>query len=107
MSDSESSTEIPTIDDPFERDEDAERRVYSTVLGSRKPAAVQTIADQATCDPKTARKYLDWFARLGIVRKHEGRPTTYERNEAFFESRLGNSSLRSLTGQRAVGNDIE
>lgn len=63
---------IPTIDNPFDRDEDAERRVYGTVLGVRGPIAARAIADRASCDPRTAREYLDWFARLEIVRKHGG-----------------------------------
>ena len=97
MTDPGPPNEIPTIDDPFGRNEDAERRVYGTVLGSREPTAVQSIADRAGCDPKTARKYLDWFAQLGIVRKHDGRPTTYERNEAFFEWRYVNELAESHT----------
>jgi hypothetical protein len=41
------------------------------------------IADRADCDPKTARKYLGWFANLGIVTRHDGHPATYERDDAF------------------------
>jgi hypothetical protein len=106
MPESGSPEEMPTIDDPFERDEDAEKRVYGTVLGTREPTAARAIAGRADCDPKTARKYLDWFARLGIVREHDGQPRTYERNDAFFEWRYSNELAESHTteelGERVV-----
>jgi predicted transcriptional regulator len=75
----------PTFDDPF--DGDVEQRVYGVVLGTREPTGASAIAERADCDPKTARKYLRWFAELGIVTEHEGRPRTYERNDAYFEWR--------------------
>lgn len=94
-----SPEEMPTINDPFERDEDAEKRVYATVLGTREPTAARAIADKAGCDPKTARKYLDWFARLGIVLEHDGQPRTYERNDSFFEWRYANELAESYTSE--------
>jgi hypothetical protein len=99
MAESGSSEEMPTIDDPFERGEDAEKRVYDTVLGAREPTAARAIADRAGCDPKTACKYLDWFARLGIVREHDGQPRTYERNDSFFEWRYANELAESHTAE--------
>lgn len=35
-------------------------------------------------------KYLNWFTKLGIATKHEGEPTTYERNDQYFEWRRVN-----------------
>lgn len=81
--------EPPTFDDPFEG-EDVEQRVYGTLLQTREPASVSEIADRSDCDPKTARKYLTWFSDLGVATRHEGRPETYERNDAYFEWRRVN-----------------
>ncbi len=75
---------------PFEElfhGEDVEQRVYGTILQTRAPATANAISERADCDPKTARKYLAWFTTLGIVRRHDGHPTTYERNDAYFEWR--------------------
>lgn len=76
----------PSFDDAF-AGTDVEQRVFGTVLQVRSPTGASAIAERADCDPKTARKYLDWFAELGIVTRHGGRPTTYERNDAYFEWR--------------------
>lgn len=76
----------PSFEEPFGGD-DVEQRVYGTVLQTRDPTTASAIAERADCDPKTARKYLGWFADLGIVVRHDGRPVTYERNDAYFEWR--------------------
>lgn len=73
----------PPFDSAFDA-QDAERRVYGTALRTRAPTTAAEIAGDADCDPKTARKYLDWFADLGIVTRHDGRPTTYERNDDYL-----------------------
>lgn len=86
MSEPDGADGPPPFEDPFTTD-DVEQRIYGTVLQTREPTAASTIADAVECDPKTARKYLDWFERLGIVTKHNGRPATYERNDAYFEWR--------------------
>ena len=86
MVDSPSEDEPPPFEEPFSG-EDVEQRIYGTVLQTREPTAASVIADRARCDPKTARKYLRWFVDLGIVTRHEGHPTTYERNDAYFEWR--------------------
>jgi predicted transcriptional regulator len=82
---SDPGDEPPPFENPF--DGDAEQRVYGTVLGLRSPAGVSAVAERADCDPKTARKYLEWFAELGVATRHDGEPTTYERNDAYFEWR--------------------
>jgi hypothetical protein len=56
-------------------------RIRNVVLQLREPTKVSTVAERADCDPETAREYLEWFAEMGIVRSHEGRPVRYERNE--------------------------
>jgi len=73
--------------DPVFEDGDVEQRIYGTVLALREPTSAGEVAETADCDPKTARKYLSWFAELGVVTEHDGRPTTYERNDAYFEWR--------------------
>ena len=103
-------------DDPLPFDdvfhgEDVEQRIYGTILQAREPTTASSMAERAECDPKTARKYLRWFANLGIVKQHGGHPTTYERNDAYFEWRRINAlasthtveelqeSVRELTSQ--------
>lgn len=76
----------PPFEDAFSSD-DVEQRIYGTILQTREPTTASTIADTTDCDPKTARKYLGWFADLGIVTAHDGHPATYERNDAYFEWR--------------------
>lgn len=94
--------EEPSFENPFTDEDSAEERVYSTVVETRSPTSAVAIADRASCDPKTARKYLDWFARLGIATEHDGEPVTYERNEEYFEWRQINDlaadhSMQELT----------
>ncbi|SFG90283.1 hypothetical protein SAMN04488063_3225 [Halopelagius inordinatus] len=83
MSETDASDGPPPFEDAF-RSDDVEQRIYGTVLQTREPTAASAIADAADCDPKTARKYLGWFGKLGIVTRHDGHPTTYERNDAYF-----------------------
>jgi predicted transcriptional regulator len=90
MSNTASSDGPPPFEDAFGGD-DVEQRIYGSVLQTRDPATASAIAEQVDCDPKTARKYLDWFADLGIVTRHDGRPATYERNDAYFEWRRINT----------------
>jgi len=86
MSDAPPTDGPPPFESPFD-DADVEQRIYGVVLQTREPTAASVIADDADCDPKTARKYLGWFAELGVVTEHEGHPTTYERNDEYFEWR--------------------
>jgi hypothetical protein len=62
-----------------------EERVYQVLVGLREPKSAPAVGEQADCSADTARKYLNWFADLGIARKHEGTPVTFERNEEYFE----------------------
>ena len=86
MSNTESPDGPPPFEDAF-RSDDVEQRIYGTILQTREPATANAIAERVECDPKTARKYLGWFADLGIVTRHDGHPATYERNDAYFEWR--------------------
>ncbi len=93
----------PAFDTPFDGD-DVEQRLYGAVLQIRSPTTAGDIADQVGCDPKTARKYLQWFSNLGIVTRHDGHPVTYERNDAYFEwrriNRLASENTRDELTQR-------
>ncbi len=93
-----SSETPPPFEDPFDS-ADVEQRIYGTILQTREPTTASVIAETVGCDPKTARKYLSWFADLGIVIRHDGHPVTYERNDSYFEWRRIN--------QLAAENSIE
>lgn len=97
MPESGDSERPPEFDTAF-GDEDVEQRIYGTILRTREPASAADIAERVDCDPKTARKYLSWFTDLGVVVEHDGRPTTYERNDAYFDWRRVNelASTHSL-----------
>ena len=84
---SDSGDAAPPFENPFDTATSAEERVYNTVIQTREPTTAKTVADDADCDRKTARKYLAWFSRLGIVTEHDGEPPTYERNDRYFEWR--------------------
>lgn len=86
MTDTSPDDSPPPFDAAFDG-EDVEQRLYGEILRTRTPTAATAIADAVGCDPKTARKYLEWFAELGVVVRHDGRPTTYERNDDYFEWR--------------------
>jgi len=75
---SDSGDAPPPFENPFDTARSAEERVYDTVLQTRQPTTATEMADDADCDPKTARKYLDWFGTLGVVTKYDGdrRPTS-------------------------------
>lgn len=78
----------PPAFDPVFEDVSAEERLYAVVLQTREPMSVSELAERASCDRSTARKYLDWFTELSIVTKYGSQqPVTYERNEAYFEWR--------------------
>lgn len=86
MTDSDAPNGPPPFEGPFSSG-DVEQRIYGAILQTREPTAASAIAETVECDPKTARKYLGWFAELGIVTRHDGHPTTYERNDSYFEWR--------------------
>ncbi|NHX37593.1 MULTISPECIES: DUF7342 family protein [Halolamina] len=87
----------PPFEDAFAGD-DVEQRIYGTILQTREPTTASSIAGAVECDPKTARKYLDWFEQLGIVTQYDGHPATYERNDAYFEWRR----INQLAAEQSV-----
>ena len=62
-------------------------RLLDVIAGLRTPTKVSEVADLADCDTGTARDYLEWFDKMGMVQRHDGRPVRYERNDAYFQWR--------------------
>lgn len=81
--------DFDTWEDPEQlfEGQSTKERMLDVVMQVREPTKVATIAERAGCDTETARDYLGWFAGLGLVRKHTGRPVRYERNESFLRWR--------------------
>ncbi len=77
-------------------------RLFDVVVGLRTPTKVSAIAEQADCDPETARDYLEWFDEMGMVQRHDGRPVRYERNDAYFQWRHINRIREDYSEQEIV-----
>jgi len=86
----------PPFDRPFEA-EDTKQRVYGAVLHAREPMTAAEIADRANCSAESARTHLSFYADLGIVVRHDGRPARYERNDDYFEWRRTNELAQEHT----------
>lgn len=86
----------PPFDRPF-KNEDTKQRVYGAVLHAREPMTASEIAERADCSEESARTHLSFYADLGIVIRHEGRPVRYERNNDYFEWRRVNGLARENT----------
>jgi DNA-binding transcriptional regulator GbsR (MarR family) len=86
----------PPFDRPFE-DEDTKERVYGAVLHARDPMTAAEIAERADCSAESARTHLSFYADLGIVVRHDGRPVRYERNDDYFEWRRVSELARENT----------
>lgn len=76
-------------------------RVYDVLIQLREPTKVATVADRADCDTETARDYLEWFAKMGMVIEHSGRPVRYERNDSYFRWRRVNQ-LREANSEEEL-----
>ncbi|RQG94040.1 DUF7342 family protein [Natrarchaeobius chitinivorans] len=96
MTDDDRRDGPPPFDRPFE-DEDTKQRVYGAVLHTREPMTAAEIADRADCSEESSRTHLSFYADLGIVIRHEGRPVRYERNDDYFEWRRVNELAREHT----------
>ncbi|ELY55759.1 DUF7342 family protein [Natronolimnohabitans innermongolicus] len=96
MTDDDPRDGPPPFDRPFS-DEDTKQRVYGAVLHAREPMTAAEIADRADCSAESARTHLSFYADLGIVIRHEGRPVRYERNDDYFEWRRVNELARENT----------
>jgi DNA-binding transcriptional regulator GbsR (MarR family) len=86
----------PPFDRPFEGS-DTKQRVYGAVLHARDPMTAVEIAERADCSAESARTHLSFYADLGIVVRHDGRPARYERNDDYFEWRRVNELAREHT----------
>ena len=80
----------PPFNRPFEG-EDTKQRVYGAVLHARDPMTAAEVAERADCSEESARTHLSFYADLGIVIHHDGRPARYERNDDYFEWRRVNA----------------
>ncbi|WP_338737844.1 DUF7342 family protein [Haloplanus salilacus] len=89
MSDDARRDGPPSFDRPFEG-QDTKQRVYGAVLHAREPMTAAEIAERADCSEESARTHLSFYADLGIVIHHDGRPARYERNDDYFEWRRVN-----------------
>lgn len=86
-SDSPGRPPIDELESVFSEDPSIEERIYSRLVETREGVTARSVAEALSCSTDTARKYLNWFAELGIAVKHEGRPVQYERNSDYFEWR--------------------
>jgi hypothetical protein len=68
-------------------DQPIRERMFDVILQLREPTKVTEIAERAACDTETARDYLEWFALMGVVLEHAGRPVRYERNQSYLRWR--------------------
>lgn len=102
-------TPRPNVDEltPAFADQSVEERIYSLIVQSGEEWSAPGVADELDCSTDTARKYLNWFAELGIFRTHDGRPTTYERNEDYFEWRYVTQLAEAHTLPELKENVIE
>lgn len=93
----------------FSEEPSIEERIYSLLVETTTDVTAPAVADQLSCSEDTARKYLNWFAELGIAIKHEGRPVQYERNTEYFEWRYVTelANTRSLDDLRETVVEIE
>lgn len=95
----------PPVDDlesVFSEEPSIEERIYSHLVETTEGMTAPAVAEQLSCSKDTARKYLNWFAELGIVIKQKVRPVEYERNTEYFEWRYVNelANTRSLDDLR-------
>ena len=84
------------------KDAPIRERLLDVIVGTREPTKVAVIAERADCDTETARDYLEWFASMGIVREHAGRPVKYERNESYLFWRRVEEIRREYSDEEIV-----
>lgn len=77
-------------------------RLLDVVFQLREPTTVATVAERADCDTETARDYLKWFAEMGIVRGHPGRPVRYELNREYLRWRRVERIRDAFTDEEIV-----
>ncbi len=77
-------------------------RVYEVAIQLYEPATTSEVADRADCSTDAARQHLDWLADVGIVARDTTRPTTYCRNESYFEWRRVEGLRREYTREELL-----
>jgi predicted ArsR family transcriptional regulator len=77
-------------------------RVLDVSLQLREPTTVADVAERADCNTETARDYLEWFAEMGIVREHSGRPVRYELNRSYLRWRRIEKIRTAFTEEEIV-----
>lgn len=77
-------------------------RVYEVAIQLYDAASAAEIADRADCSTDAARNHLEWFAEVGIVDRQPGRPTTYRRNESYFEWRRVQELRRTMSDRELL-----
>jgi predicted ArsR family transcriptional regulator len=78
--------------------QDTQERIRAVITGLQEPATAATIAERAACSPNAARKHLDAFVTLGVIRKRENsRGARYVRNDAYFRWRRANELAENHT----------
>ena len=60
---------------------------FDAVLALDSPATANDVAELAGHGVDSAREYLEWFERMGIVTQVTESPATYERNQAYLNWR--------------------
>lgn len=80
-------------------DAPADQRVYRVALELYEPTRIAEIAARAECASDTARRHCERLADIGVISAETDDPTTYRRNESYFEWRRKNR-LASLTQQQ-------
>ncbi|MFP9191264.1 hypothetical protein ACLI4Q_06325 [Natrialbaceae archaeon A-CW1-1] len=73
-----------SVENPFPKGS-VERQLYEAIAQADKPFTLATLAEQADCDPVTAREYLRSFVSLGVVLEKGSSPPVFERNDGYFE----------------------
>lgn len=83
----------------WQQTQDTRTRLRTVITGLREPAAASTIAERARCSPTAARKHLNEFVELGIVRQSDAETsgTQYVRNEAYFSWHQANELATTYT----------
>ena len=98
---------IDTLESVFSEEPSIEERIYSFLVETTEAVTAPAVADQLSCSTDTARKYLNWFAELGIASKQDGRPIQYERNTDYFEWRYVNELANTRSFDDLRENVIE
>jgi len=87
--DPEDRSEAPDFDalvspDELVRGERTRDDFFDAVLGLDEPATVDEVAELAGHGRDAAREYLEWFARIGIVKRTNESPATYRLNGEYL-----------------------